>query len=244
MKLITTLLAGAFALSTTGLLFAPAEAAVPTCFGKSATIVGTAGPDSIVGTPGPDVIWAGAGDDSVVGEPYDYDDPASTVGAADLICGFTGNDTIIAGPGNDKVNGGDGHDRLRGEWGADVLQGNAGNDNVKGDFYDYEPGIDTGSGDVLRGHGGQDFLYDAGKETMEGGPGNDRLLQWWCEGGSTLRGGSGDDDLEAFENGPNAYNCPNSEPADYLYGDTGRDIADASKSDVVRTVEVLTRHSS
>ena len=44
-----------------------AIAAVPTCQGKAATIVGTAKDDTLNGTPGDDVIVGGAGLDVIYG---------------------------------------------------------------------------------------------------------------------------------------------------------------------------------
>lgn len=140
------LVAGLVFLSMTGMVIVPAHAATPLCFGKQATIVGTAGPDDIVGTPGPDVIGGGGGNDLIWGDLSPYD---SNVGGNDLICGFTGADTLRGSWGNDKLNGGDGDDSVRGDFGADVVQGKAGNDHVEGDFG--ETGSDYGSGDHFEG---------------------------------------------------------------------------------------------
>ena len=108
----------------------PASAAVPTCFGQPATIVGTDGPDTLEGQSGvADVIYGGGGDDRIGGGAfYEDDDVPGT--AADLLCGGPGNDKVGGGPGNDKINGGDGDDVVNGERGADIVQGNAGNDYV------------------------------------------------------------------------------------------------------------------
>lgn len=70
-----------------------------TCFGKSATIVGTDGSEFINGTEGDDVM-----------------------------AGLAGKDTLQAGPGNDLVCGGDGDDELFGETGTDALDGGEGKD--------------------------------------------------------------------------------------------------------------------
>lgn len=103
-----------------GTLSAPANAARPTCGGKQATIVGTAGPDHIVGTSGADVIVAGGGNDTI-----------RSRGGADLICSGAGDDRIWAGGGkdriwasgaNDKVNGGAGRDRVDGGTGIDACR--------------------------------------------------------------------------------------------------------------------------
>lgn len=226
-----------FSFALLGFVAAPAKAATPLCFGQPATIVGTAGSDSIVGTAGADVIWGGGGDDEIYGEFFEGS--SSDVGAADLICGFTGEDRIFGGLGNDRINGGDGNDRLSGDWGADVVQGNAGNDVLRGDFYEVSFS-DVGSGDILRGHGGADSMWDVGRGTLEGGPGRDSLTKPLCGGGSTLRGGAGNDLLEA------AYDdfgdpCPAAERADLVHGNDGQDTATVSWSDKVWAVESLSR---
>jgi Ca2+-binding RTX toxin-like protein len=237
--MVRRLVVVACAIALSGIMLAPqsAQAATPLCFGKSATIVGTAGPDYIVGTNRADVIWGGGGNDIIWGDQDPYDGPE---GAADLVCGYTGDDRLRGSWGNDKLNGGDGHDSLAGDFGADVLQGNAGNDRVEGDFG--ESDSDYGSGDVLRGQGGHDVLSDLGKGNLDGGPGNDTVNKWSCGGGSVLHGGTGDDTLRAYWWDAGGYGCSRSEPADNVYGDDGRDTAEVSGSDVVRTVESVTRY--
>ncbi|WP_109508342.1 calcium-binding protein [Nocardioides speluncae] len=74
-----------------------AAAAVPTCFGKKATIVGTEKTDRLFGTDGPDVIVGRGGDDVIKGR-----------GGDDLICGNYGADRLSGGPGRDSLNGGKG----------------------------------------------------------------------------------------------------------------------------------------
>ena len=48
-------------------IYATPASAAPTCYGKSATIVGTPQADTIRGTPGDDVIVADGGNDNVNG---------------------------------------------------------------------------------------------------------------------------------------------------------------------------------
>jgi Ca2+-binding RTX toxin-like protein len=81
---------------------------VPSCGGRVATIVGTAGPDLLKGTRGRDVIAAGAGDDRVKGKK-----------GKDLICGGDGNDRLFGGAAGDRLIGGPGQDLLRGGKGRD-----------------------------------------------------------------------------------------------------------------------------
>ncbi len=85
---------------------------VQACAGRSATIVGTPGPDVLRGTSGPDVIVALAG--------------------ADVVKGAGGDDVVCAGGGADRVRGGAGDDRLAGGAGRDLLLGGAGRDRLIG----------------------------------------------------------------------------------------------------------------
>jgi RTX calcium-binding nonapeptide repeat (4 copies) len=107
--------------------FVPAP---PACQGKTATIVGTEGPDKLSGTPAADVIAALGGNDKVSG-----------LAGNDTICGGAGKDTLSGGKGNDKLygeagkdtlNGGKGNDKLFGGAGRDTLKGGPGKDKLKG----------------------------------------------------------------------------------------------------------------
>ena len=84
----------------------------PTCDGRPATRVGSAGNDVIFGTPGDDVIVGLGGNDVIDGS-----------GGHDRICGGDGNDVLRGGAGNDRVFGGNGDDVLDGGEGADALFG-------------------------------------------------------------------------------------------------------------------------
>src|SRR5215213_5119011 len=108
-------------------------AATYSCFGNTATIVGTAGNDVIRGTAGRDVIRALAGNDVVY-----------AAGGGDLVCGDKGNDRLYgdrisatkvatwAESGNDEMSGGAGDDEIRANlthgWPGDRITGNAGDD--------------------------------------------------------------------------------------------------------------------
>jgi Ca2+-binding RTX toxin-like protein len=127
----------------------PGAAAVPRCFGKRATIVGTGGRDRIKGTPRADVIVGLGGRDVINGKAGD-----------DLICGGGGNDTIRGKKGDDRINGGPGGDIINGHGGDDDLIGKGGSDALIAG-----PGNDRMRGgqgfDLLVGGPGDD-LYDGG----------------------------------------------------------------------------------
>jgi Ca2+-binding RTX toxin-like protein len=109
-------------------------AAVATCAGRPATVIGAAGPDRLKGTAGPDVIAGLGGDDTIDG-----------LGDADLICGGPGADLLRGGAGRDVLKGGAGPDRLRGGPGADRLLGGPGADRLFGGL-----GVDALIGGVGR----------------------------------------------------------------------------------------------
>jgi len=97
------------------------DAAVPTCAGRKATIVGTPGADTINGTKKADVIVALTGDDAIFG-----------LGGNDVICAFGGDDFIKGRAGNDLIRAGGGDDSLGGGPGDDTLRGGGGHDSCRG----------------------------------------------------------------------------------------------------------------
>ncbi|HHQ4479377.1 TPA: calcium-binding protein, partial [Aeromonas veronii] len=135
--------------------------------------------------------------------------------------GGDGNDTLFGGADNDTLAGGNGNDLLEGGQGFDVLNGEAGNDTLRGG-----EGNDTLTGgngvDLLEGGDGDDLLvggeptyqglfkdYVNGGwtaerhhfqgvegDTLRGGAGNDQLQagNWWSAG-RTYEGGTGNDTL-------------------------------------------------
>jgi Ca2+-binding RTX toxin-like protein len=149
--LARSLLSGLF--SAAAIYAAPVAAAqgVPTCFGQSATIVGTSAADDIDGTGGPDVIVGLGGADTIRGH-----------GGRDLICGNGGEDTLRGGSGADKLSGGP-----SGEGSTSIFHGGPGDDLLLGgDQFDEfwpEPGVD-----VIRGRGsGSDVVrYDTAKASV------------------------------------------------------------------------------
>ncbi len=104
------------------------QAAVPTCAGEPATLVGTARSDDLVGTARRDVIAGGAGDDVINGR-----------GGNDLICGGGDADELLGGDGNDLLRG-DADRRGSDVTGTflvgDVLLGGPGDDRLLGGFDD------------------------------------------------------------------------------------------------------------
>ncbi len=192
-----------------------AQAAAPRCFGKRATIVGSARADVLRGTSRVDVIVGLAGNDVIKG-----------VGNNDRICGGKGNDTLVGGggedwlagdEGNDKLSGGGGfRDYLVGGPGGDVLNGGAGvadfagylsapgpvtvdltAGTASGDGSDTLTGVEDIDGsdfnDVLTGAAGSNFLFGyAGNDTLSGGDGDDDGLLGG-DGDDALDGGSGVD---------------------------------------------------
>src|SRR6266498_3609328 len=106
------------------------------CFGSSATIVGTDHADILKGTAGRDVIVGRGGNDEGDQE----------------ICPPCGNDITLAGPGDDVTLGDGGTDSVYGEDGADDVEGGPGDDLLSGgagaDTLD-EQSFDDGGSDVL-----------------------------------------------------------------------------------------------
>lgn len=112
MRINRILITTALAVLPLAALVPAGHAAVPTCNGLEATIVGTDGPDHLVGTDGPDVAVLGGGNDIFSGGKGD-----------DVICGGDGKDTLYGGTGNDTVFGEAGRDVVREGPGDDHLDG-------------------------------------------------------------------------------------------------------------------------
>ena len=158
-------------------LAAVADAGVPTCFGRSATIVGTGEDDEIEGTSGNDVIYGGQGADELVG-----------LGGNDLACGGPGTDFIAGGKGNDKLGGGSEDDvLLDGGGGSDVLIGGRGNDDLEdwdanlryGNEYDgqgFEPTPVIYFDHLAGGAGDDDIRSVYGPDEIDAGEGTDECL--------------------------------------------------------------------
>ncbi|WAG12993.1 hypothetical protein NRZ32_07645 [Aeromonas dhakensis] len=165
---------------------------------------------TLTGSESADVLTGAKGNDVIFG-----------LGGEDTLAGGDGNDTLFGGADNDTLAGGNGNDLLEGGQGFDVLNGEAGNDTLRGG-----EGNDTLTGgngvDLLEGGDGDDLLvggeptyqglfkdYVNGGwtaerhhfqgvegDTLRGGAGNDQLQagNWWSAG-RTYEGGTGNDTL-------------------------------------------------
>src|SRR6266508_2291173 len=178
-----------------------ANAARPRCFGKRATILGTARDDVIKGLGGGDRICGGKGNDTLVGG-----------GGVDLLGGEAGKDKLasgagfdflVGGPGGDALNGGTGIGDMASFFGApgpmtvDLTAGNA-----TGDGSDTLSGVEDIDGsrfdDVITGSAGSNFLFgETGNDTLSGSDGNNDGL-WGGDGNDTLDGGLGGQDFASF----------------------------------------------
>ena len=149
-----------------------AGAAVHTCGGRVATLVGTEGDDVLRGTAGPDVIVALAGADRI----YGYE-------GNDVICGGAGPDRVWAGPGHDDVWGNGGNDRINGHLGRDEMYGGNGQDVLSG----------QAGADRLYGNSGRDKVVGGrAGVVLTGGAGNDRMFG---RGGADVLHGESDIDF-------------------------------------------------
>ena len=182
-----------------------ASAAVPKCFGKKATIVGTTRADHIKGTAKADVIVGLGGSDVIKG-----------LGRSDLICGGNGSDKLNGGDRGDALVGEAGNDTLSGGGGLDGLYGGAGNDTFNGGTgfdgasYFFAPSsvqVDLTAGTATGGEG-TDTL--TGIEDLEGSRFDDTLTGnsgenffFPGEGNDIVNGGGGTTDRVDFFFSPN-----------------------------------------
>lgn len=238
-----------------------ARAAVVTCDGRPATILGTSAGETIVGTPRDDVIAAGHGSDVVKGK-----------GGADRICGGYGADLLFGGPDGDRIFGGGDRlftneegsterigDQLRGGTGRDRLvpgRDTRAADEVTEDVISWDTSpravrIDMASA-VATGTGPDSFvptgarivgssygdLIDgtAGADLIDGGDGSDTVRAH--DGADRVnadRGGGpqGGDDI--VWGGPGDDELTSTGGQDRVYGGKGDDVID----DVADTADLL-----
>ena len=142
---------------------AAAVSAVNSCEGRTATLVGTAGPDVLIGTSGPDVIAALEGDDQISGREGD-----------DVVCGGGGSDFITGGSGDDRLFAGlDGLETWSSPGGAEYPV-------IFGDLVDGGPGDDW-----------LDLGYDDRERSLQGEEPDELLLNGLRHGPAPGGGGRG-----------------------------------------------------
>lgn len=203
---------------------------VPTCAGRTPTIVGTSGPDDLEGTSGPDVIVGLAGNDLLQGMDGD-----------DVICGGAGDDHLVGHDGADVLDGEAGSDIVDGSYGADTLndtgtapdetnhlrpgpgvdivRGGAGRDTIAYDDHQVAVTVDLSTGrattydgidtvsaveDVRGGEGDDVLTGHGGRNVLEGGGGADVMTG--LGGDDTAIGGAGVDRI-SFARAPRSVNA-------------------------------------
>ena len=230
-----------FTLLATLVQVSQASAAVVTCDGRRATIVGTRGNDMLVGTRGDGVIAGRMGSDRIAGR-----------GGDDRICGGFGADSLRGGPGRDRVFGGMDRiavddegtsrigDQLRGGPGSDRLvpgldTRQADETNPEAILWDTSPRavrVDAGSGTAF-GDGRDSFVPTRAwlvgsrfADAFRGGPARDLLAG--AQGGDEIRAAGGNDRVLA-DRGSGAGG------ADLIWGGAGNDqLSSHGGQDVVR----------
>ncbi|WP_298046550.1 putative Ig domain-containing protein [uncultured Cardiobacterium sp.] len=147
---------------------------------------GTSGDDHLYAKPEGSVLYAGAGNDTIIGN----------IGNDNLF-GEDGNDTLRGNAGDDYLRGEDGNDALYGDAGKDYLDGGNGNDKLYGGADNDRLFGDRGN-DVLFGGDGDDTLDGSdGDDLLYGEAGNDELFG--SSGNDVLNGGTGNDKLSGYE---------------------------------------------
>jgi Ca2+-binding RTX toxin-like protein len=124
------------------------------------------------------------------------------------ILGNSGNNNLSGGAGNDWLNGGAGNDILNGGSGNDIMIGGDGDDMVT--YVDATAGVtvslantgnqNTGGAGIDRISGVENLEGSAFADVLTGDAGHNRIRG--LDGGDTIRGGAGDDDitLDKFNN--------------------------------------------
>ena len=193
-------------------------ASTMTCWGHTATLIGTPGNDVLMGTAGDDVIAGLGGDDTIIGGRGN-----------DRLCGNGGDDVLEPGGDNDVASGGPGLDTLSYEHaqaavevdlvagtargiGSDLLSsleaviGSDRGDRLFGNDADNAIYGRDGN-DVMGGRGGEDLLAgNHGNDVMRGGDGADALT-----GGKANDGLSGGNGADALDGGPGTDSCSSGE---------------------------------
>lgn len=167
-------------------------------------IEGTEGNDNLTGESGNDTLTGGLGNDILYGEEGDDlllggiatrtdEDLDETIPVGESIPGLL---TMKAEGGDDTLDGGLGNDKLYGEEGNDLLLGGAGDDVLIGGIIRDRT---TQSGNIVIS---SEFI--GGRDTLEGGEGNDLYNIFLnLNGGSQISDSAGDDGLFILANNSN-----------------------------------------
>ena len=162
-------------------------------------------PGALVGTPGKDVltadsahreVWGLAGDDIING----FWDSTRLVGgagndilnaiggAANILDGGDGNDTLIGASGNDTLIGGEGNNTIKVTGGSALVTAGAGNDLISALWGDDKIEAGGGNNDINAGGGNNNILA---------GTGNDKIVADW--GNDIINAGDGNNTVSAGE---------------------------------------------
>jgi Ca2+-binding RTX toxin-like protein len=155
-----------------------------------------------------------------------------------VILGFAGDDGLGGGAGKDRLIGGLGNDRLNGNTGPDEIDGQEGNDIVS--YSDRSAGVKVTIDQVANdGEPREGDSVTASVENVEGGAGNDEIVDqvgagnaFLGRGGNdkliggpgedqTLVGGPGDDSIDGGAGNDMLFG---GDGFDSLKGDTGNDL--------------------
>ena len=230
-----------------GAIVTPVARAAPSCFGQTATIVGTDAPEVINGTSSADVIVGLGGEDTIYGKGGNDQicgdsggDSLYGQGGSDRVSGdsltasagcFFENDSIFGGPGNDNLYGGAEGDTVAGSTGNDVMDGGEDESCIFKDVVTYEaaPGpvavnlatrTATGEGsDTLT-----DFEEVLGSSYADSvaGSGFPEILNGRA-GADSLNGRGAADDLFGEDGDDRLFGGNNGSKPDRLFGGSGSD---------------------
>ena len=154
-------------------------------------IEGTDGNDNLTGDLENETLTGGLGNDSLFGSDGDdllYGDIAERNDEIDTPTATPGIGIISSEGGNDTLNGGLGNDTLRGQEGNDLILGGSGDDGLNG-----------GNSRLITSENNSDIVerweYVGGRDTLEGGEGNDVYeISLDFSGGSVISDSSGESD--------------------------------------------------
>jgi Ca2+-binding RTX toxin-like protein len=143
------------------------------------SLAGGAGDDTLVGGAGDDRLGGGEGDDALEG-----------AGGDDHLIGYWGDDALTGGPGDDELFGGRNDDTYDGGPGRDHVSFAEESRDVTADLVTDRAQLEDGVVESIAG--AEDLTRGWGESVFVGDAGSNRLV------GHTVRGGAGDDDLDAM----------------------------------------------